>query len=389
MEFPILKIYTKNGKTRFWKIRIQKKNSHYLIQREYGIENGKITRPTPLSINDEKKAMTKAKALFKKKIEEGFREEEHKNLKMYHTKQSVIRPMGAHKLDDFSYKLKYPVLVQRKLDGYRCLAHWDSSSQSVHLYSRTMKLYSHLDHIREELKQLKDFMKGDFYIDGELYNHEMRLHEIGSLVRKKYVDNENIKKMKEIQYFIFDMFRPDQMNLTFVERYQLLEKIFTYKKFQYLHLVSIVECKNLKCVEKENEKYLSEGYEGVIVRNKDGLYEWNKKSYDVLRTKEFKREKFLLIGAKEGEGAQKGAIVWKVKCNQEPTYQQSKILAKTKSHDHSFWAIPIGTIEERRILYEKYSKNPKKYIGQTVVVKYLEKDVNGCVTRNPIMEKFV
>ncbi len=371
MEFPILKIHTKNGKTRFWKILLRKEGSTFFLEREYGIEDGKITHPNPLSFEDEKKAMTKAKALFKKKKEEGFREKTHANLKKHHTKQSVIRPMGAHKLDDFAHKLKYPVLVQRKLDGYRCLAHLDSNS--IHLYSRTMKPYSHLDHIRDELKEiLKD---QDFYLDGELYNHEMGLHEIGSLVRKKYVQKENVEKMKEITYCIFDMFQPNQMELTFQERYQFLEKLFAKKKFQYLKLVSIVKCDDLKCVEKENEKYLAEGYEGVIVRNMDGLYQWNKKSYDVLRTKEFKREKFILIGAKEGEGAQNGAIVWKVECNKE--------------HNHSFWAIPIGTIEERRRLYEEYRKNPKKYIGQTAVVKYLEKDGNGCVTRNPILEEIL
>ncbi len=85
MEFPILKIHTKNGKTRFWKILLRKEGSAYLLEREYGIEDGKITHPNPLSFEDEKKAMTKAKALFKKKKEEGFREEEHKNLKKHHT----------------------------------------------------------------------------------------------------------------------------------------------------------------------------------------------------------------------------------------------------------------------------------------------------------------
>jgi ATP-dependent DNA ligase len=292
MEFPILKIYTKDQKVRFWKIRVKKVEDRYLLEREYGIENGKLTKPNPLLFEDEKKAMTKAKMLFRKKMEEGFREEKHENLKVHHTKQSVIRPMGAHKLDEFSHKLKYPVFVQKKLDGYRCLANWDFKTKSILLHSRTMKLYSHLDHIREELKEL---MEGEeFYLDGELYNHEMGIHEIGSFVRKKYVEKENIEKMKEIEYCIFDMFDPKKMEMTFKERYQFLEKIFAKKKFKYLKLLSIVKCSDFTCIEKENEKYLSEGYEGVIVRNVAGFYQWNKKSYDVLRTKEFKREKFLL-----------------------------------------------------------------------------------------------
>jgi hypothetical protein len=46
-------------------------------------------------------------------------------------------------------------------------------------------------------------------------------------------------------------------------------------------------------------------------------------------------------------------------------------------------------IEERRRLYEEYRKDPKKYIGQTAIVKYLEEDRNGCVTRNPILEEIL
>ena len=43
MEFPILKIHTKEGKIRFWKIRIKKEGDQYQLEREYGIENGKMT----------------------------------------------------------------------------------------------------------------------------------------------------------------------------------------------------------------------------------------------------------------------------------------------------------------------------------------------------------
>ncbi len=371
MEFPILYLNRDNGRKRFWKIQLEenKKDGEFLIKREYGLENGKKTITNPIKMKDKKKALTKVSLLFRKKKEEGFYESKNKTRNLI-TKSSVIRPMGAHKLNDFEHKLFYPVLVQRKLDGYRCLSTYDKKNKMVKLYSRKMKEYHHLNHIRDELKRIKLFIKEDVYFDGELYDHELGLHEIGSIVRKQHITNENRQKMKKIKYYLFDLFMPDKINeQTFEERYRILELIFKNHKFEYLELVRCVECDDLSCVEKENEKYLMEGYEGVIVRNKNGLYKWNKKSYNVLRTKEFKRGEFLIIGAKQGEGQQEGAIIWHCECG-----------------NGSFWAIPEGTIEERRKMFDNYFKNPKGYIGKIAIVKYLEKDKSGCVTRNPIVE---
>ncbi len=370
MEFPILYLKTENGKKRFWKIELEEKGGEYLIKREYGLLNGKKTKTNPIKMDDKKKAITRVSMMFRKKKEEGFYENGNRNK----TKSSVIRPMGAHKLDDFEHKLIYPVLVQRKLDGYRCLSTYNKKDKKIILYTRTMKQYHHLDHIRDELKKIKMLVRGDIYLDGELYSHELGLHEIGSIVRKQHITNVNRENMKMIKYYLFDMFNPEHIGEeTFEERYRILESIFRNNKFKYVELVKSVECEDLSCVEKENEKYLMEGYEGVIVRNKNGLYKWNKKSYDVLRTKEFKRGEFLIIGAKQGEGQQQGAIIWHCECGNDKK--------------NSFWAIPEGTIEERRKMYDEYFREPKGYIGKIAIVKYLEKDKDGCVTRNPIVEK--
>ena len=374
MEYPVLYIDTNNDKKRFWRIWIvKKKNNEFELHREYGIIGGKITILTPIKMDNEKKIKTRADMLFRKKKESGFYESNNNKKDIKRTKQDVIRPMGAHKLDDFYQKLRYPVCVQKKLDGYRCLANFKDNQ--VHLYTRTMKPYYHLHHIREELMKIKDFFNssGDMYFDGELYEHGIKLHNIGSIVRREEVSNE---EMRSVSYYIFDTFELNHMDRTFSERYSILENIFKKHSFQYLKLVKCVEVNNYEDVLKENEKYLMEGYEGVIVRNLDGLYQFNKKSYDVLRTKEFKKKEFEIIGAKRGEGQQEGAIIWKCKCDK-------------KNHEDYFWAIPIGTIENRRRLYNDFQRNSKSYIGKKAVVKYLDIDKNGCVTRNPIVTNII
>ncbi len=373
-EYPVLHLDLSSGKRRFWKIWIEKDKDTFLLKRDYGIILGKITKPIPIQMSDEKKIFTKANALFKKKKEEGFYEEKNQKKNQIHTKQNIIRTMGAHKLDDFHQRLHYPVCVQRKLDGYRCLAHYNN--KAIELLSRNMKPFSHLPHIRKELEKINELKEKNIYLDGELYSHDLKLHNIGSIVRKQYVNEANIERMKEVSYYVFDLFDVNRMNMTFEERYEYLKKnIIDKYDFQYIKLVSCVKANNYEEVLKEDKLYLSEGYEGVIVRNLNGLYQWNKKSYDVLRTKEFKRGVFKIISAKAGEGAQSGAILFQVECLKD-------------KHQH-FWVMPVGTIEDRRRMMKDYNKNSSKFIGKKVYVKYLDIDSKGCVTRNPILEEFI
>jgi ATP-dependent DNA ligase len=377
LEKSILYILS-NNKKRFWKIWIEedKRNKDIYICRNYGIIGGKITIPEKKlikhigTITSLQKAITEVNFLWKKKKEAGFQEEfefKNTNLKM---KSSKIRPMGAHKLDDHYHKIKYPALVQTKLDGFRCLS--NINNKDVFMYSKSMKNFVYLHHIKNEILKIKELANENIYLDGELYEHRLKLHDISSLVMKKYATKENEENMKKISYYIFDIFNVNNLNEIFKDRYKKLENIFKKYNFKYLKLVKCTIVNSYKEIEDLNNQYLYSGYEGVIVRNKDGIYKLNSKSYDVLRTKEFKRKNFKIIGAKEGTGTQKGAIIWKLEC--------------LNNINKSFFAIPIGTIDERIKTYKKYQKNPENYIGKFVLVKYLEITNEGCVSRNPIVE---
>lgn len=368
-NLPILYI-TSNNKKRFWQIWIEKEKDNFYIIRKYGIIGGKITSPEKKHIKNLNKGITEVKALWLKKKESGFSE----NKNSTSIKSNFIKPMGAHKLDEHSHKIVYPVYVQKKLDGFRCLTH--IKDKKIIMYSKGMKPFVFLNHIKKEIEKIKELVSNsNIYLDGELYEKHLDLHQISSLVMKKYASSNDEEKMKDISYYIFDMFDLNKMDRTFEERYNILASIFKKHTFKYLKLVLCEEVKTLDEINKLNEKYLYEGYEGVIVRNKNGLYKLNSKSYDVLRTKEFKKKDFIIIGAKEGTGAQKGAIVWNLQC--------------LNNKNKSFWAIPIGTISNRIVIYNKYVLNPKLYIGKLARVKFLEITNDGCVSRNPIVENIL
>jgi ATP-dependent DNA ligase len=296
----------------------------------------------------------------------------HKNVQQdeKYFKEINIKPMRAHKLDDHSHKIKYPALVQRKLDGFRCLSNIDNNI--VKLYSKNMKEFVFLHHIKKEILKLKNILNKDIYLDGELYEFGLHLHKISSLVMKKYATKNEEKDMLQISYYIFDMFDSNYLDEPFFERYEKLKTIFKNNKFKYLKLVKCKKVNSYNEIKKLDLQFLLEGYEGIIVRNTDGIYKLNSKSYDVLRTKEFKRKEFEIIGAKKAIGAQKDAIIWKLKCNQ---------------NNRSFWAIPIGTIDTRIKIYKDFELNPEKYMYKKALVKFLDIDSDGCVIRNPIIEK--
>lgn len=285
--------------------------------------------------------------------------------------------MVPHKLDDYDHKLKYPVMVQRKLDGIRCIAHFDEYG-NVSLYSKRMKPFVHLDHIKTALKRWK--LK-NVYLDGELYSHGLTLHQISSIVMKKRnLTEEERKESEKIVYMIFDII---DYQKRFQERYAHLQSLFQKKekdrtKNKMNHIIQLVECdiaKNRDEIDILNNQYLMEKYEGVIVRNMDGLYV-PKRSFDVLRTKEFKHGIFTILSGKSGVGTHKDTLIWELKCNRNNSAK-------------SFYAIQLGTLPERRSLYTLYKKDPSQFIGKRVKVKYLSIDDYGCVIRNPIVEHFL
>lgn len=364
---------TSNGKKRFWEIWIEenKSNNIYFIIRNYGVIGGKITIPEKKEVKSLSKGITEIKALWKKKIESGF----HENEKLIKTKMETVKPMGAYKLEDYYHKIKYPACLQRKLDGFRCLSHINKNNDII-MYSKGMKPFIFLNHIKKEILKIKELLQNhNMYLDGELYEKGLTLHQISSLVMKKYATNLQQKNMEKISYYIFDIFNIDNLTLTFKERYSLLHNIFKKYKFKYLKLVTCEMVNNFNEINNLDQQYLLEGYEGVIVRNMDGIYKLNSKSYNVLRTKEFKKKEFKIIGAKEGIGKQKGAILWNLQC----------LINKNKS----FWAIPIGTIKDRINLYNIYCKNPNKFIGKIARIKFLDISSDGCITRNPIVEEII
>ena len=212
----------------------------------------------------------------------------------------AFKPMLAH---DFT---KTPVtsgITQPKLDGIRMVVNTRG------LYSRSNKEIVAVPHIAEVLA---DFIKEHptVTLDGELYNHELKdnFQKITSLVRKtvNLGADELAESKKLVQYHIYDMFDSANPDMTFMQRYNWIQKNvhLVNKKAVGIHLVPSAICETTEEIDVMYGEYTTAGYEGQMIRQ-DAVYE-NKRSKGLLKRKEFITEEYEVVQVHEGQGAWTG-----------------------------------------------------------------------------------
>ena len=357
MANNILYIKNSQNKIRFWKIYYKKYKNTYYIYSDYGTLNEK-----PIQyISDTTESLDNVKKIIKKKIGNKLKKGYSHNINNLKSINKIISPMGAQLLQDNYGKLHYPVCCQEKLDGFRCLA--NKQKTDTILYSKTANIFHNLKHINDELEKL--LLDTNIYLDGELYSHKYTFNKISSLLRKKTLLNNDKKDIININFYVFDMFDINNEDLSYKNRYDFLKKKFSkINSLKYIKLVNCKQAKNKNEIINYYNKFLNNGYEGIIVRNYNGLYKYGKKSYDVLRTKEFKKDYFKVIDYKLSKD--NITPIWKVECNN-----------KTNKF---FYAAQMGSKKNKSIILS----NIDKYINKMILIKYNEIDENGCVIRNPI-----
>ena len=133
---------------------------------------------------------------------------------------------------------------------------------------------------------------------------------------------------------------------------------------KYIKQVKTEECDKEKNIDEFLDKYIKEGYEGLIIRNKNGKYEENARSVNLQKLKKFVDEEFKIINyTTPNVGKEVGYVIW---------------ICETKE-GKTFNVRPSGNYTERKKLY----REGKKYIGKMLTVRYQEL-TNGNVPRFPV-----
>jgi DNA ligase-1 len=163
---------------------------------------------------------------------------------------SVVLPMLAKDGKKEIPKIDWngDVFVQPKLDGMRALG-----KAKADMISRKGKVIDTVTHIQAEL----DMLMNIDILDGELYAHGLNFQENMRLI-KKYRPDETEK----VKFHVYDLILP---NLAFKNRYSLLSELV--KPLDNIELVPTFRIHNEQQLKEAHAKFLSEGYEGTIIRH--------------------------------------------------------------------------------------------------------------------------
>lgn len=424
-KFPLL-YHTDAGKVRVWACWVVEN----VLYRTDGLSNGKFKEPSQYTFGGntvktpEEQATAEAEKRWISQLDKGYRpsSSDDRGVKIYESvlaqksqnggmnrgvrmfSESEITtgttagekdldqrhcPMLAKKYKDYdkneelvltnqAVALKFPCLVQPKLDGLRALPR--ISGSHVVLESRNGKDYMFLNHIRRELHPL---LKGGIVLDGELYVHRLyksgtgydtvgKGTELKSVERFQFL-SEACKITRKsphpyeelVQFWVFDLWDPSKTNL---ERWRFLEALFKDYKGTAIKLVPTFQVHSHEEIEKRMDEFVGKGhrngyqYEGLMVRQSAAKYN-HKNGYhcdDLLKYKRFEDEEWIVTGAEECAGNHAGAVKWVCELNGR------KLVAKQ-----------MGDLEESRRLFTDFQKHPKKFLGHKINIRFNERSKDG------------
>ena len=377
-EYPTLYILNTNNKIYQWSIKIELlEDNTYNILTSHGQKDGKLVTHN----SHIEKGKVKRNILEQAILEADRKWKNKKEKELYSEKLSddikindiIVRPMLANKFNfdlykknTKSFKIQFPAYIQRKYDGIRCLAYLKNNE--VIMESRTGHAFDNFELLKDHLKSLLNNFPSNFYFDGELYTDDIDDFEvISGLVRlsNKKCSEEDKLLINKIQFHIYDFFDANNQNIIYEERYTILNKFFKdYAESNILFKnVETYLIDKLEDVKTYHDNFVKDGYEGIMIRDRQGIYEINKRSKYLQKFKEFIEEEFKIVGFHEGTGDEEGAIIWDC----------------ITKEDKLFSVRPRGTFESRKKLFNEGDK----YIGNLLTVIFQEY-TNDNIPRFPV-----
>jgi ATP-dependent DNA ligase len=311
MDLPTLYTKDKNDKIRQWTVSVTEHTGHVYIHKRYGQVGGKITE-TSTEIKKGKnigkinettpftQAHSEAKSLWNKQKDQGYIEDSTKL-----EKRLLVLPMLANKFEDKKHYIQSPFMIQPKLDGVRMLV--GKHDGKLVMISRTGKPIKHMEHISNEVSDLLD--EGTF-LDGENYSDDKTFEEITGLCRTSLDSSAKSKDLTGIKFFVFDIFNLKRLDEPFKKRLSRLENFFESRKFKNIFKVPTKRLSRLENVFTEHQKYVQEGYEGIMVRDEEGKYALAERSNHLLKYKAFQTEEYRIVGAEEASGKDSETVIW-------------------------------------------------------------------------------
>ena len=304
-----------------------KQNRYFVIHRISGQFKGKRTNQ-PDKIVDRGKVnrsmwdqvMLEAKHLVKEKLDKGYKEiekdpDEYTESELMSilgeivsNQDGVPKPMLAKQADKVTNPKIYDKiwLASRKIDGLRALIYMGDDG-NLHTASRgAMNYDAAMSDILEHpiLIQLFKDSPG-LILDGECYHHGYTLQQLNSIARTQ----KTVKDYSILQFYWYDIVDP---NSTFDERWAYMQDIKDQLNLEFdpekqfkneelrIQFVPQIEVTGWDNMMKLHNQYVSEGWEGLVIRDPDKVYRPNGRTNDMIKIKCYKSDEFLITGYELG-----------------------------------------------------------------------------------------
>ena len=319
-------LFTRNArdKLQIAKVVLEQKTSSFFIHRTTGQLDGKHTAQPVLEIEKGKakrsvleQANLQYNSIISKYKDKGYKSlsdltnDKFENLS-YEEIENLIPGLKTdgngnlkHMLAKDATKCAISIynqvfLCSKKLNGVRCSFKYVPETDTVKSISRGGKDYDcATTHIREILKPyLKE--NPSIILDGELYKHGMHLQTLSGIARLKTWN----KRCEELEFWIYDIMDGDS---SFSDR---LLKIIDFEnnfyststteqksKIKFLEHVVAQGWNDIKIL---HDRWVSEGYEGLVGRKPDKKYEFGKRTSSMIKVKDYQDDEFLIVDYKDG-----------------------------------------------------------------------------------------
>ena len=291
-------------------------------------------------VSPEQQAIKQMKSKITEKLKKEYFETREEAIN-----SEVILPMLAHNYKDHSDKINWDegVYIQPKLDSMRCLAIVKDNQVKFRSRLNTDILEEHGGSIRHLVPHFNNLPDGIY--DGELYAHGYSFQDCMKMVKKYRPGiSENLK------LHCYDYISPE----SFEKRFQKLSEIIIGK--EGMELVVTEKIRNEDDLKRYHSQFISDGYEGSMIRHGNEGYKLNADSVNLLKYKDF-----IDIAIK---------VIDVIPMDNRP--EQGKLICIMEDGQETTVSLALSHEERKEILINK-----NDYIGQIAEVRFFEYTENN------------
>lgn len=225
----------------------------------------------------------------------------------------VVKPMLAKQADKVTktniFDKKW--IASRKIDGLRCIIYLGDDGK-LHTSSRGATNYdSAMFEILTHPALIKLFKNNEgLMLDGECYHHGYTLQQINSIARTQKV----AKDLEILQFYWYDIVDLNNPFKTRLAKMKSLaselkeygseiswepDRVFKENELR-IQFVPQVEVSGWDNMMKLHNEYVSEGWEGLVIRDPERPYKPNGRTNDMIKIKVYKDDCFKVVGKEAG-----------------------------------------------------------------------------------------